>query len=252
MSYSITKEINKITFTISRPEVRNAVNYEVMDGLEQFIDQLERDTSLKWGIITSEGGKAFCSGGDLGEFHALETSAEALPMLSRMTKLLYRLAASPISTIALMDGTAVGGGCEIAAACDYRLMKTGAKAGFIQGTLAITTGWGGASLLYEKEQLHSRVLRFLTEARVHDSQSLYEWGWLTDVYSESKEDALAKFIANSEHVDAAVLQAYKSIAIRKWEKTGLKERMLAECKQCSTLWESDAHHAAVAKFRSRA
>lgn len=251
MSYSITKEIDRITFTITRPEVRNAVNYEVMEGFEQFIDQLEHEPSLKWGIITSEGGKAFCSGGDLGEFHALETAEEALPMLTRMTELLYRLATLPIPTIALMDGAAVGGGCEIAAACDYRLMKTGAKAGFIQGTLAITTGWGGASLLYEKERSHSKVLRFLTEARVHDSQSLYEWEWLTNVYSESKEEALLEFIAKSEHVDAAVLQAYKSISIRKWEKTGLKERMLAECKQCSTLWESDAHHAAVAKFRSR-
>ncbi|WP_025785163.1 enoyl-CoA hydratase/isomerase family protein [Sporosarcina sp. D27] len=251
MSVNITSDRGIVTFTITRPEVRNAVNHEVMDGLEQFIDFVEQDGDVEWGVITSEGGKAFCSGGDLGEFHSLETSAQALPMLSRMTELLYRLATLPIPVIALMDGTAVGGGCEIAAACDYRLMKSGAKAGFIQGTLAITTGWGGASLLYEKESGHSEVLQLLTEARVHTAEELLEWGWITDTYSGDKQVALDKFTAKFDHIESSVLKAYKAIAIRKWEQSDLKSRMIDECKRCSILWESEAHHAAVHQFRSR-
>ncbi len=251
MSYTITAQQEIVTFTITRPEVRNAVNHKVMDGLERFICQLERDRSVKWGVITSEGGEAFCSGGDLGEFHALATSEQALPMLLRMTGLLYRLATLPIPIIALMDGVAVGGGCEIAAACDYRLMKSSGKAGFIQGTLAITAGWGGASLLYEKESNHGRVLQLLTEARVHKAEDLAEWGWITELYSGDKQQALECFTEKTAHIDPSVLQAYKSIAIRKWKQSKLKERMMEECKQCAVLWESDAHHAAVERFRSQ-
>ncbi|MCM3756621.1 enoyl-CoA hydratase/isomerase family protein [Sporosarcina aquimarina] len=251
MSFKITSDQGTVTFTITRPEVRNAVNYEVMDGLEQFVDFVEQDGDVKWCVITSEGGKAFCSGGDLSEFHSLETSAQALPMLSRMTKLLYRLATLPIPVIALMDGAAVGGGCEIASACDYRLMKSGSKAGFIQGSLAITTGWGGASLLYEKKSGHSEVLQLLTEARVHTAEKLLEWGWITDTYSGDKQVALDKFTAKFDHIESSVLQAYKAIAIRKWEQSDLKGRMIEECKRCSILWESEAHHAAVHQFRSR-
>ncbi|REB09662.1 enoyl-CoA hydratase/isomerase family protein [Sporosarcina sp. BI001-red] len=251
MSFNITSDQGMLTFTITRPEVRNAVNHEVMEGLERFINMIEQDCSVKWGIITSEGGKAFCSGGDLGEFHALETSAQALPMLSRMTELLYRLATLPVPTLALMDGAAVGGGCEIAAACDYRLMKSGAKAGFIQGSLAITTGWGGASLLYEKESGHSKILQLLTEARVHTAEDLAEWGWITNTYTSDKQVALERFTAKFDLIEPSVLQAYKTIAIRKWEQSDLKSRMIDECKRCSILWESEAHHAAVHQFRNR-
>lgn len=252
MPFTITSNNGVITFTIKRPEVRNAVNHEVISGLEQFISLIESDRSVRWGVITSEGGKAFCSGGDLGEFHALETSAQALPMLSRMTELLYRLATLSAPTIALMDGTAVGGGCEIAAACDYRVMKSEAKAGFIQGTLAITTGWGGASLLYEKEFGHSRVLQLLTESRLHTAEELAEWGWITSTYSGNKQDALDRFLTKFAHIESSVLQAYKTVAITKWKQSDLKSRMLEESKQCSILWESPAHHEAVRQFRSRA
>ncbi|MBD7907226.1 enoyl-CoA hydratase/isomerase family protein [Sporosarcina gallistercoris] len=251
MPFNITSVNGVVTFTINRPEVRNAVNHEVIEGLEQFINLIESDRSVRWGIIASEGGRAFCSGGDLGEFHALETSAQALPMLSRMTELLYRLATLPAPTIALMDGAAVGGGCEIAAACDYRLMQSGAKAGFVQGTLAITTGWGGASLLYEKEFGHSQVIQLLTESRVHTAEELVEWGWITDTYSGDKQVALDRFLAKFAHIESSVLQAYKTVAIRKWKQSDLKSRMMDECKHCSILWESHAHHEAVRRFRDR-
>ena len=252
MSFNITSTNGIEVFTITRPDVRNAVNYEVMDGLDQFITSIEKNSFVKWAVITSEGGQAFCSGGDLGEFHTLSTEAEAYPMLSRMTNLLYRLATLHVPVIALMDGTAVGGGCEIAAACDIRLMKTGTKAGFIQGTLAITTGWGGASLLYEKEKDHARLFQFLAGAAVQSAEELLAWGWVTELYeTNDKLDALHQFTSRYNHIEAAVLQAYKAVAVRKWTQSTLKDRMIAEAKRCSELWESDAHHAAVQRFRTR-
>ena len=71
------------TFTINRPEMRNAVNNAVMEGLEQFLDQIENNSDIAYAVITGAGDRAFCSGGDLSEFHGFRTADEAFPMLSR-------------------------------------------------------------------------------------------------------------------------------------------------------------------------
>ncbi len=145
MSYTIDNHDGIMTFTINREEKRNAVNDEVMNGLQEVITYIRGHEDVRFLVVTGAGDKSFCSGGgDLSEFHSLETEDEAFGMLSKMGgKILYDLATLPVPTIALINGTAVGGGgCEIATACDFRLVASHAKCGFIQGTLAITSGWG--------------------------------------------------------------------------------------------------------------
>lgn len=251
LSYIIDVEQGIATFTIDRPERRNAVNAAVMDGLQSFLDQVETDDSISFVVITGAGDRAFCSGGDLSEFHALQTAEEAFPMLSRMTGLLYRLATLPMPVIALVNGVAIGGGCEIAMACDYRVVALTAKAGFVQGTLAITTGWGGATLLFEKDGKHDRVFRLLSEAGVHTAEEMLEVEWATEIYEGTKEDGLAQFMDKMVKIHPSVHRAYKSIAIRKWTADFVRDRMLEEARQCSILWEDEAHHQAVDAFLSK-
>lgn len=247
MAFEITKQNGVATFTILRPQRKNAISTAVADGLERFLNEIENDGGVFYAVITGSDG-TFCSGGDLAEYQSLVTSEDAYPMLSRMANLLYRLAILPVPTIALIDGIAVGGGCEIATACDYRLMANDASAGFIQGTLAITTGWGGATLLYEKMNKHDALLRFLSGAKLHTASQLQTFGWATEVYEGTAEDALRQFIAQMAKVYPSVHCAYKKVATRKWKQASLLERMLEEVALCARLWESDAHHAAVRKF----
>lgn len=235
-------------FTIDRPERRNAINTAVVDGLEKFLDQVETDQTIAYAVITGAGDKAFCSGGDLSEYHSLRTAADAYPMLSRMAGLLFRLATLPMPVIALVNGAAVGGGCELAMACDYRVVSSEAKAGFIQGTLAITTGWGGATLLFEKDGKHDRVFRLLSEAKVHTAAEMLEIEWASTVYEGNAEDGLTQFLSGMSKVHPSVHRAYKTVAIRKWTADFMRDRMLEEARQCSVLWEADAHHEAVANF----
>ncbi len=239
-----------LVWKINRPEKRNAINYEVMDGLELMLNEAERDSSIKAVAITGEGDRAFCSGGDVVQFHRLKTEKQAYAMLSRMGNLLYRLTVLPKPTVAVMNGLALGGGCELAAACDMRIAKAGTNAGFIQANLAITTGWGGASLLYEKLD-PSRAIQILTEAQVLSVQELKSFGFINEIYEGDPLKALEKFMKDILSKEAGVLKSYKESLIGKFYASNLKQQMEQEIRRCAVLWAKDEHHQVVSSFLKR-
>lgn len=239
-----------LEWKINRPEKRNAINFNVIHGLEKVLEIAEDDPKVKAFVITGEGEAAFCSGGDLDEFHLLKTKEDAYAMLSKMGKILFRLATLDKPTLALINGTAVGGGCELAAACDFRIAKKGSKLGFIQGNLGITTGWGGASLLFERIPVHS-ALKMLMEAKTYYAEELIEEGFIQFVFSEVNSDSAHQFFKEMIMKDVNVLKCYKQSIISKWEENHLQERMNQEIRNCAVLWERDTHHQAVEKFRNK-
>ncbi|MDF2856513.1 MAG: enoyl-CoA hydratase [Neobacillus sp.] len=247
LSYTIEKqEKGYLLFTITRSDKRNAVNYEVMSGLTKAIDRA-KDSDIKALVITGEGDQAFCSGGDLSVFHALKTKEEAYSMLSKMAGILYSLLTLPKPTVALINGTAIGGGCELLSACDFRLAKEGIKAGFVQGKQAITTGWGGGTIVTEKlPYLHS--MKLLMEAEIQTAEFLYEIGFIDEIYQDDSLIACERYLGKLLSVDLSVIESYKLMLIRKWEEGKLSERIEKEVRTCSVLWESEAHHEHVRKF----
>ncbi len=251
MAYEILHNDGIITFTITREEKRNAVNDDVMVGLQNVITYVHEHPDACFLVVTGAGDKSFCSGGDLSVFHALETEEQAYEMLSKMGKILYDLATLPIPTIALVNGAAVGGGCEIATACDFRLVAEHAKVGFIQGTLAITSGWGGGTYLMERGLRYDDALKMLIDAKPFDAKKLVDIGWATETFEGSKEDALAQFVKEMRKIHPNVQKAYKQIELRKWVQQNLFERVMDEVRTCAKLWESEAHHEAVANFLTK-
>jgi enoyl-CoA hydratase/carnithine racemase len=149
----------------------------------------------------------------------------------------------PVPTYALINGTAIGGGCEIAAACDHRWALPHAKLGFVQGNLGITTGWGGASMLFEKIPV-ANALQMLTSSTIYTAEEAENLGFIQKVVNLSETNQIHSNLVTS----SGVLSSYKAALISKWMLTNLKERMLAEIEQCAILWEQDEHHDAVAKF----
>ncbi|WP_142826644.1 enoyl-CoA hydratase/isomerase family protein [Planococcus soli] len=247
MSYTIDLKDGIMTFTIDRPHIRNAVNDEVTAGLEELV-QKAQDPSIRLVIITASGKQAFCSGGDLSVFHALRTEEQAYGMLKRMSDVLYSVKTLPVPVVAVVNGAAVGGGCEIATACDYRLVWDHAKCGFIQGTLAITSGWGGGTYLLETLQ-HDKALKMLSEAKVYTANEMKELGWASAVIHNEQD--LEEFFKSMKKIHPDVHRAYKEMAIRKWHMTGLQERVEQEVRRCAILWEKDAHHDAVDNFLNK-
>lgn len=236
-----------MTFTIDRPEIRNAINTEVTEGLEKLVEKAKHP-AVRMVILTASGQQAFCSGGDLSVFHALRTEQQAYGMLKRMSDVLYDIKTLPVPVVAIVNGVAVGGGCEIATACDYRLVWDHAKCGFIQGTLAITSGWGGGTYLLETLP-HDHALKMLSEAKVYTADELKEFGWATAIIREDRD--IEVFFERMKTIHPDVHRAYKEMAIRKWQKTDLQERVEHEVQRCAVLWEKDPHHEAVDRFLAK-
>ncbi|MCH1623893.1 enoyl-CoA hydratase/isomerase family protein [Ferdinandcohnia quinoae] len=237
-----------VWFTINRPEKRNAIDYDVMDGLAKIINYVEENDSDKILIITGAGNKAFCSGGDLNAFHSLLTQEDAYKMLSKMGGILYKLLTLSKPTVALLNGVAIGGGCELATACDYRLGSTDGSVGFVQGRMGITTGWGGATMLLEKMP-YENALQMLMSAEVFSAIDGYKKGFIHKVIGpDNLLGECEQFISKQIIHNINVLTAYKNVAIRKWQESNIKARMFEEIETCSHLWATKEHHTAVKEF----
>lgn len=252
LSVTVEQEKNGIVwFTICRPEKRNAIHYEVMDRLQETIEMVEKSETAKVLVITGEGEEAFCSGGDLSVFHQLTTKEEAYSMLAKMGNILYSLLTLSKPTVALINGTAIGGGCELATACDFRYAKKGVRIGFVQANLAITTGWGGATMLFEKMP-YDEALHLLLCANMICAEEAEKRGWIHRCLSSSdlKEECRQLLMPYLEK-SSSVLSAYKQAATAKWKTKEFYERFFAEIERCATLWEGPEHEQAVQAFLTK-
>ncbi|WP_018921356.1 enoyl-CoA hydratase/isomerase family protein [Salsuginibacillus kocurii] len=234
--------------TINRPDKRNAVNYEVMTELMECLGRAESDPNVRAVIVKGSGDAAFCSGGDLSVFHNLKTEVEAKEMLERMNRVLDKLYFFPKPTVALLNGTAIGGGCELATACDYRFSTPQAKIGFVQGGLAITTGWGGGTLLFTRID-RSKAFSMLTSSAIYSAHAAKEMGFVDHILAG---DALIEHCQQEiEEVLASppdVCKAYKAMALRTVNKEELRRQMAEEIAECARLWALPAHEKAVQRF----
>jgi enoyl-CoA hydratase len=127
--------------TINRPEVLNALNDEVLASLEEAIHFLGKDHTLRVVILTGAG-KAFVAGADIKAM-SMFSSLEARAFAQRGQQVLNLIEEFPHPVIAAINGFALGGGCELAMACDLRIASTKAKAGQPEVSLGVTPGFGG-------------------------------------------------------------------------------------------------------------
>jgi len=137
---------NIAVIKINRPEVLNALNREVMLELSTAIDIVSADDKIKVIIITGAGEKSFCAGADIKYVVTIDPP-EAEKYASFVHKLLNKIENLEKPVIAAINGYALGGGCEIALACDIRVASSNAKIGQTEVTVGIPPGWGGTQRL---------------------------------------------------------------------------------------------------------
>lgn len=152
----IERDEDVVQITINRQDKLNAMNLGVMDEFISILDSLEKDSS-KVIIITGEGIKAFSAGADI-EYMSNIGPAEAEKYALRGHEVLNRIEKLEKPVIAAVNGYALGGGCELALACDIRFASPNAQLGQPEVTLGICPGWGGTQ----------RLLRIVGPARAKD------------------------------------------------------------------------------------
>jgi enoyl-CoA hydratase/carnithine racemase len=115
--------------TVNRPEARNAMTFEMYEGLHDLCDRLDADPAVRVVILRGAGDKAFVSGTDIRQFQAFKTKEDALGYETRIGRVLNRIAGLSKPSIAMLQGDAVGGGMFMSLACDLRLAAEHARLG---------------------------------------------------------------------------------------------------------------------------
>ena len=136
------KENGIYLITIHRPEALNALNEEVLTELYEVMDLLDKDSSVRVIILTGAGEKSFVAGGDISLMKGMDLE-KALKFAQKGHKTMNRVAAMNKIVIAAINGFALGGGCELAAACDIRIADEKAKMGIPEVVLGVIPGFGG-------------------------------------------------------------------------------------------------------------
>lgn len=196
------------TITIDRPERMNALNAEVLDDLEEALDDAEADGARVL-VIRGAGEKAFVAGADIGAMAEM-SSEEAYALASRGHRTMDRIASFPAPTIAAINGYALGGGLELALACDLRVASERAVLGQPETDLGIMPGWGGTQRLpgILGEETARRMIYF--GERI-DAQDAYERGLVGDLVAHDElEGFVEELAADLAERPARALQAAKA------------------------------------------
>lgn len=220
-----------------------------MQQLENLLSDLESNKTTRCFILTGAGTDSFISGGDLQEFHTIQTAKEAKPMADRMLSILARIEKLPCWTIASINGPAYGGGCEMMLAFDFRIASSEATFGFTQGKFYLPPGWGGLTRLVERVG-RSTALRWLAEAKIVDAQRAIDNNLVDRLSSaEQLQEETQKWAEQLTHNDRSFIQNLKEGAMQltkaRWQAID------AELDSFAQFWESDQHHQRVEKFLKR-
>jgi enoyl-CoA hydratase len=191
-------EKNIFTITINRPGKLNALNKTVFSELNTALDEVYSNQEIKSVIITGAGPKAFIAGADITEFAGLNKE-EAMAMAKRGHDTFFRIEHSPKPIIAAVNGFALGGGCELAMSCHFRIASENAKFGQPEVNLGLVPGYGGTQRL---PQLigKGRAIELLISANMIDAHTALQFGLVNHVVSP--EELLNKAISILETINS--------------------------------------------------
>jgi enoyl-CoA hydratase len=135
-----------LTVTINRPDKLNALNKSVFDDLNNVMDEVLASAEIKSVIITGAGTKSFVAGADIAEFSNYGKE-DAMALSKRGQDVFFKIENSTKPVIAAVNGFALGGGCELAMACHFRICNENAKFGQPEVNLGLIPGYGGTQRL---------------------------------------------------------------------------------------------------------
>uniref|UniRef100_A0A452SHM0 AU RNA binding methylglutaconyl-CoA hydratase n=1 Tax=Ursus americanus TaxID=9643 RepID=A0A452SHM0_URSAM len=174
-----------VVLGINRAYAKNSFSKNLIKMLSKAVDALKSDKKVRTIIVRSEVPGIFCAGADLKERVKMNPS-EVGPFVSKIRAVINEIANLPVPTIAAIDGLALGGGLELALACDIRVAASSAKMGLVETKLAIIPGGGGTQRLPRAIGM-SLAKELIFSARVLDGQEAKAVGLISHVLEQNQE-----------------------------------------------------------------
>lgn len=231
---------------ISRPESLNALNGQVLGDLDMLLQDLKERRELRAVVLTGEGDKAFVAGADIKEMEKLSPAA-AREMAVNGQALLQRLEDLPQPVIAAVNGFALGGGLELALACDFILASDKCKWGLPEVTLGLIPGYGGTQRL---TRVLGRALakRVALSGEIFTAQQGYEWGLITKIVPHAELANEALKLAETLASRAPRALAWVKEAVHKGGDRPLAEGLKLEAELFGRTFETKDHSEGVRAF----
>ena len=250
MSVLITESRNDVALLrLNRPERLNALNRDLLRAIDESCGQLEKDTTVRAVVITGGGDRAFCAGADINELDGI-SSGDALRLMRLGQRIFDRLAALPQPVIAAVNGPALGGGCELALACDIRFAGARARFGQPEIKLANLPGWGGTQRL-PRVIGPARATHMILSGEPVDAETAMQWGLATRVCDDAAllEESLSFAHTLASHARIALAGAKHAIAFGL--EHGVASGLLAEAEAVAACCATPEQNDAVRAFLTR-
>lgn len=180
--------------TINRPKVLNALNRATMLEINQVLEQIAADKALKAIMITGAGDRSFVAGADIAEMSSL-SAVEARDWAKLSQAVFAKIEELPLPVIGVINGFALGGGCELAMACDIRIASSKAKFAQPEVSLGINAGFGGTQRL-PRLVGKGRAKELLFTGEMIDAQEAYRIGLVNKVVEPEQLLETAKEMVN--------------------------------------------------------
>jgi enoyl-CoA hydratase/carnithine racemase len=238
-----------VWITLNRPRKHNALAGSVLGALRQAVVEAGADPRTRYLVLTGAGERYFAAGGDLVQLTSVRTSQDVEAMVEHARGALDSIRQCPVPVVAYLNGDAIGGGAELAVACDLRLVNARARIGYIQARLAISSGWGGGTDLCQLIGA-ARAMRMMARCDMVDAEQALAWG-LADAVIDVPERDLAAFLKQFDEASPHVLRGIKAQTAAWRLGTGYAERRAIEQHHFTAAWVHDDHWRAADRILSR-
>jgi enoyl-CoA hydratase/carnithine racemase len=237
--------------TLNRPDKHNPLSRAVLARLRAIFEEARDDEAIACVVLTGAGERYFAAGGDLRDLAAVREERDVRAMAIEARSALDAVREFPVPVVARLNGDAIGGGAELALACDLRVMRDGSHIGYIHGRLAITSAWGGGPDLVSVVG-PARALRMTSRCELVPATTALEWGLADAVASpEGLDAAVDELIAPMLKQSRTALRACKAQARSERAGRSLEERRALELDAFVATWIHEDHWAAVDRILGR-
>jgi enoyl-CoA hydratase len=234
------------TITLNRPKVLNALNAQVFNELEMIFSRMEDNGAVRVILITGAGDKAFAAGADINELaHTNAITGERMALRGQSVFSLIESCGKPV--VALINGFALGGGCELALSCTLRLASSAAKLGQPEIKLGVIPGYGGTQRL-PRLIGNSSALRLLLTGDIISADEALRIGLVDEVVPAEQLLERGQALASQIAASAPLAVTGCLEAVRRGSHIHLHEALRAEAEIFGQLCETEDKAEGTAAF----